>query len=90
MGIDLPANASRSKGKRSHIETSVIKGTGGDPVFNQGGDSGSWILDAEGDLAGLLWGGCSGSDDCYFIPIKDIIDDIEHHTGKVVKLYSSS
>ena len=68
VSIDLPANTSRSAGKRIHVETSVIKGFGNDP-FNLGADSGLWILNSSGHLVGLLWGGCSGSGDCYFSAI---------------------
>jgi len=88
VAIDLPSNASRKSSKRTHVETFVIKGF--NEQFNQGGDSGSWILDAGGNLVGLLWGGCSGSDDCYFTPIKDVIDDIEERTGKKVEMYNTN
>lgn len=71
---------------RTTLELYAVRG-GYNRLFNKAGDSGAWILDGLGHLAGLLWGGCEKSNHGYFTPIKLVIDDIEKYTGKKVEIY---
>ena len=50
------------------------------------GDSGSWILNSEGDLIALLWGGISEEKMSYVTPIEEVIAHIEEQTGHIVQL----
>jgi len=52
------------------------------------GDSGSWILDNEGDLVGLLFAGTGAEykSRSLVMPIETIIQDIEDQTGYTVRL----
>ena len=61
--------------------------------FSSRGDSGSFVFDADGKLAGLLFAGSEpdfgqGADlsHGYVIPIGAVIDDIEAMTGGKVSL----
>ena len=86
----LPSDDGHGAGMPTQlVETYVIKGYRSKP-FHEQGDSGAWILDYLGDLVALLWGGCTGSDDCYYTPIKDIVNDIEKYTGKKVDMYTGT
>jgi hypothetical protein len=49
------------------------------------GDSGSWIINSEGDLVALLWGG-DGINYAFVTPIEDVVSDIEDQTGYIVVL----
>jgi hypothetical protein len=66
---------------------------GGTGDFYRAGDSGSFVLDHEGHLVGLLFAGNEprkfygdGGGHGYVIPIGDIIDDIEACIGAKVSL----
>jgi len=50
------------------------------------GDSGSWIINSEGDLIAMLWGGETAVDVCYVTPIEEVIKDIEEQTDCIVVL----
>lgn len=61
--------------------------------FSMGGDSGSFVLDSDGQLAGLLFAGSEplvGHEadlrHGYVIPIGSVIDNIEAMTGGKVSL----
>ena len=71
---------------RTTLELHAVRG-GYNRLFNKAGDSGAWILDIFGHLAGLLWGGCEKSNHGYFTPIQLVIDDIEKYSGKKVEIY---
>ena len=71
---------------RTTLELYAVRGAY-NKLFNKAGDSGAWILDHLGGLAGLLWGGCEKSNHGYFTPIQLVIDDIEKYTGKKVEIY---
>jgi len=77
--IALPGGATRTTREHTIVGRPSAPGR-----FNERGDSGSWILSEQGDLAGLLWGGTSSV--CYFTPIQMVIADIEARTGMKVEL----
>jgi len=69
----------------------IVSANGKD--FSMGGDSGSFVLDSDGQLAGLLFAGSEpkfGHEadlrHGYVIPIGSVIDDIEAMTGGKVSL----
>jgi hypothetical protein len=49
------------------------------------GDSGSWIINSEGDLVALLYAGDGESSACV-TPIEDVIRDIEEKTSCTIRL----
>ena len=51
-------------------------------AFSEGGDSGSWVLNAQGMLAGLLFGS-KGTPDLYsyFTSVETLLADIKTQTG---------
>lgn len=66
----------------------VVCGTNGSK-FTVPGDSGAFVLDTEGALVGLLWGGPRGKGhdgNGYVTPITEVLRDIEHQTGAKVTL----
>ncbi|KAN0070396.1 hypothetical protein V8E54_011265 [Elaphomyces granulatus] len=46
------------------------------PVFARPGDSGSWVLNASGELIGLLFAGSLLTPECYMLPIEVVCHDI--------------
>lgn len=50
------------------------------------GDSGSWILNSEGNLIGLQWGGNEILDVAFLTPIEDVVADIQYQTQHIVRL----
>lgn len=84
--IRRQSNSKQKAPMRTTLEMYAVRGLYG-TAFNKAGDSGAWILDPEGDLVGLLWGGCEKSGQGYFTPIQLVIDDIEKSTGKKVEMY---
>ena len=86
--IERQPNSAHATPIRTTFEHYTIRAKYTGP-FNKAGDSGSWIFDENGDLLGLLWGGCVKSSDCYFTPIQYIIADIEQYTGKKVEMYQA-
>lgn len=83
--LDLPPNSDHPKGAPGTItqEHTIIhekRDFGG--CFTQGGDSGSWLIDAGGRLAGLIFGG-QGPPQLftYFTPIEIVLNDIKKKTG---------
>jgi len=77
--IALPDGAIRTTSEHTIVGRPSAPGR-----FNERGDTGSWIMSEQGDLAGLLWGGTSSV--CYFTPIQMVIADIEARTGMKVEL----
>lgn len=72
-----------SGGKETR-EYSVLgdKGT----AFAAGGDSGAFVLDGDGSLVGIVFGGNTATLLTYVIPIDAIFKDIEACTGCPVEL----
>jgi hypothetical protein len=61
-----------------------VVGTGKDP-FCQHGDSGSFIIDSEGQWCALLFASpYSRTGDAFVLPVDQLIEDIEHITGGTV------
>lgn len=54
--------------------------------FSREGDSGSWVVDKSGKLAGLIWGS-NALQGSYVTSIADVIVDIEKQTKMEVSLY---
>lgn len=84
--IERQPNSAHARPNRTTFEHYTIKAKYTRP-FNEAGDSGSWVFDENGNLLGLLWGGCVRGDDCYFTPVEYVIADIEKYTGKKVEMY---
>ena len=88
--IPLPPNSEDGQGDAPRFRVSsehvlVVEGGNIGDVFSRGGDSGSWVFDEVGSLAGMVWG-CSEGNATYYTPIDFIIADIEERTGKKVEL----
>ncbi|MCJ1250828.1 hypothetical protein MMC30_008056 [Trapelia coarctata] len=65
----------------------------GSKNFSESGDSGSWVLDKDGSLCGMLCAGSNpelgqglGKSHGFVIPIDRVFADIEHITGSKVSL----
>lgn len=84
--LELPSNSKHKRPVRPTLEQQVILAPF-PHLFNERGDSGSWILDKNGNLVGMVWGACVRSRCCYFTHIQDIIGDIERVTKRTVELY---
>jgi hypothetical protein len=50
------------------------------------GDSGPGILNSEGNLIGLLWGGNEILDVAFLTPIEDVVADIQDQTQHIMRL----
>lgn len=90
VNMKLPFNSSHTKGNEAPIRfslehTFVIDGGIPGQLFSAGGDSGSWVFDRSGSLAGMIWGS-SAAKATYVTPIGLIIADIEERTGMSVQL----
>lgn len=83
--IPLPPNSDDWPRKRVTEENVVLSG---DPKvhFNEDGDSGSWLISSLGELVGMIWG-AGENGQCYFTPIRLVLEDIERVTGLQVELY---
>ena len=90
VSLKLPFNSSHKDGDKAPVRDTherVIVIEGGQPgqFFSRGGDSGSWVFDGLGSLAGMIWGSSAASA-TYFTPIGLIIADIEERTEMKVEL----
>lgn len=56
-----------------------------DDAFAKDGDSGAWVLGANGVLLGLLWGR-SGAGGCYVTPTTAVLQDISKHLNVDISL----
>jgi len=79
VAIELPNGELRTT-----TEHTLISPASSDTTFSKPGDSGSWILNASGDLVGMLWGGSNNVG--YFTPIGLVLNDVETRTGWKVQL----
>lgn len=57
--------------------------SGKEAMYAKPGDSGAFAVDSEGQLMGMIWGGCNFTGNAFFTAMEDIITDIKHMTGAV-------
>ncbi|KAI9784465.1 MAG: hypothetical protein M1839_002121 [Geoglossum umbratile] len=55
-------------------------------LFSEKGDSGSMVISPNGELVGLLIGGCEALGFTYMTPYATLVEDIERETGGTVEL----
>lgn len=55
-------------------------------LVGSAGDSGAWLVDAEGKLLGMVHGGNNNNKTCFVIPIHDLFTDIQNITGMMPSL----
>lgn len=77
--IEIPGGKTRTTSEHCIIGRASAPGP-----FSKNGDSGSWIMDEECRLVGLLWGGSNSV--AYFTPIGLVLADIEARIGWRVEL----
>ena len=69
-------------GQVQHVKGTVFEVTAVDcPTFGDFGDSGSFVLDASGQLVGLSVGGGSQLGTGLFVGVEDLFEDIKLITG---------
>lgn len=90
VNMSLGLNSSHKEGDEKPRRCScehvlVIDGGFPEQHFSRSGDSGSWVFDSLGSLAGMIWGS-SASGATYLTPIGLVVADIEERTGMKVEL----
>jgi hypothetical protein len=58
----------------------------GSQVFATPGDSGAWVLNADGGLCGLVFAGYEGTTWCYVTPIEAVLASVRSTLGCVISL----
>lgn len=67
----------------------VVTGTEG--IFARPGDSGGFVINEEGELVGMLFGGPDQrGGPGYVTPIEELVADIRARTGRSLELYIES
>jgi hypothetical protein len=64
----------------------IVDERGKTNLFAEAGDSGSMILNPDGQLVGLLIGGCEALGYTFMTPYAALVADIEQKTGGKVEL----
>ena len=90
VSLPLPFNSKHKPGDEAPVRNTyehliVIEGGQPGQFFSRSGDSGSWVFDSLGSLAGMIWGS-SAAGATYFTPIGLIVADIEKRSGRKVEL----
>lgn len=95
IGRDTSRTCGRLSGTRSHckfegnsLETTeqFYAPSRGSQMFAAPGDSGAWVLNADGGLVGLLFGGYDGTTWSYVTPIEVVLESVRSTLGCVVSL----
>lgn len=77
-----PNNLDQTPAIRDTDEKVIVRDPswGSQISFSSPGDSGAWVIDDDGYLAGLIWG-MNGIGACYYTPITDVVANIEKQNG---------